>query len=99
MLLTEEAMARIDSLLGAQRLEPAALAAFRQEFPALSFTRCDLSDLGVEEPFREFPRFSLFLLDTSDHCSRLTSDPARATGLVVAAKPVQSKPASREVGP
>ena len=94
MPLSEEAIAGIETLLGAQRLEPAALAAFRQQFPSLSFTRCDLSDLGVEEPFREFPRFSLFLLDTSDHCSRLTSDPARATGLVVAAKP-----APREVGP
>ncbi len=58
-----------------------ALAGFRNDFPGLSLTRCDLSDLGVEEPFREYPRFNLYLIDASDHCSHLTADPACATGV------------------
>lgn len=91
MPLTEDAIARIDAVLGPQDVEASALAGFRREFPGLSLTRCDLSDLGVEEPFRQYPRFNLYLVDASDHCYRLTTDPERATGIVVAAKPVSLK--------
>jgi hypothetical protein len=91
MPLNEDAMARIEAVLGPPDADPAALADFRHDFPGLSLTRCDLSDLGVEEPFRQYPRFNLYLVDASDHCYRITSDPARATGLVVATKPVSRK--------
>ena len=91
MPLNEDAMARIDAALGPEDANPAALTGFRRDFPGLSLTRCDLSDLGVEEPFRQYPRFNLFLVDASEHCWRFTGDPARATGLVVAAKPVRRK--------
>ena len=35
-------------------------------------------------PFREYPGLSLFLVDATDHCWKITGDPARATGIVVA---------------
>lgn len=57
---------------------------FRQRFPSVSLTCCDLSDIDSETPFRVFAGMSLFLVDSSDHCVRITSDPARATGIVVA---------------
>jgi hypothetical protein len=85
--LNEEALARIEAALSPQDADPFALLAFRRDFPALSITRCDASDLGVEQPFRQYHRFNLYLVDASEHCWRLTADPARATGLVVAAKP------------
>jgi hypothetical protein len=85
--LNEDAMARIEAALSPQHEDPAALAAFRRDFPGLSITRCDASDLGVEQPFRQYQRFNLYLVDASEHCWRLTADPARATGLVVASKP------------
>ncbi len=59
------------------------LTALRQQLPKLSLTRCDASDIDAETPFRAFPRFTLYLVDGADHCWKLTSDPARATGLVV----------------
>ncbi len=93
MPLNEDAMARIDAVLGPQDVDMAALAGLRKDFPGLSFTRCDVSDLGVEKPFRQYPRFNLYLVDASEHCYRLTADPERATGVVVAAKPL---PATRE---
>jgi len=89
MPLTEDVMARIEAVLGPVDADPKALAGLRHDVPGLSVTRCDLSDLGVEEPFRQYPRFNLYLVDASDHCCRLTADPARATGLVVAEKPVR----------
>jgi len=85
--LNEEALTRIDAALSRPEADTAALAGFRHDFPGLSLTRCDVSDLGVEPPFRQYPRFNLYLVDASDHCWRLTADPARATGVVVAAKP------------
>jgi hypothetical protein len=85
--LNADALTKIDAALSPPEADPRALAGFRHEFPGLSLTRCDVSDLGVEPPFRQYPRFNLYLVDASDHCWRLTEDPARATGVVVAAKP------------
>jgi hypothetical protein len=59
----------------------------RRQFPHLSVTRCDPSDLDADTPFRHWPHLSLYLVDGSAHCWRLTDDPAQATGLVVVAMP------------
>jgi hypothetical protein len=85
--LNEDAMTRIEAALSPPDADAAALAGFRRDFPGLSLTRCDVSDLGVEQPFRQYQKFNLYLVDASEHCWRLTADPARATGVVVAAKP------------
>jgi hypothetical protein len=79
----------IDELLGMESLSSSsgdadALASFRSRFPRLSVTQCDASDVDIETPFRVYPRMSLLLVDASNHCARFTSDPARATGIVVA---------------
>ena len=83
MGLSATDLSRIEALLGAPGAATPALAALRQSFPRLSLTRCDPSDLGAELPFRAFGRFDLYLVDGTDHCWRLTSDPERATGVVV----------------
>lgn len=82
-------LAAIDDLLKAESAstsggQASALAGFRQRFRGLSLTRCDASDVDSETPFRVYPGLSLFLVDASDHCCRITVDPARATGIVVA---------------
>lgn len=83
MALTDDHLREIETLLGAPDSNAQAITELRRSLPGLSVTRCDPSDLGVETPFREFPRFSVHLVDGSDHCWRLTADPACATGLVV----------------
>jgi hypothetical protein len=85
--LNADALARIEAALSPPNADPAVLTGFRRDFPGLSVTRCDVSDLGVERPFRQYQRFNLYLVDASEHCWRLTDDPARATGVVLAAKP------------
>lgn len=84
-MISPDDLARIDDLLAAP---PAGnpLAEFRSNFPGLSLTRCDASDMGGEAPYREYPSFNLYLVDGSDHCWHLTGDPAAATGVVVAAR-------------
>lgn len=84
MALDKIVLAQIDGLLAAAAENP--LADFRREFPGLSLTRCDLSDMAGEEPFRKYAKFNLYLVDGRDHCWRITADPDAATGIVVAAK-------------
>jgi hypothetical protein len=74
----------IETLLAASDGASAGVQAVRQLFPRLPVTRCDPSDVDMETPFRDWPHLSLFLVDGADHCWRLTADPARATGLLVA---------------
>lgn len=90
MALTDDHLREIETLLGAPESDAQAVAELRRRLPGISITRCDPSDLGVETPFREFPRFSLYLVDGSDHCWRLTADPACATGLVVVQEKVSA---------
>jgi len=83
MALSADDLTRIEALLGAAEADTQTLVALRRQFPGLSLTRCDAADVDSEQPFREYPRFSLYLVDGTDHCWRLTIDPDRATGLVV----------------
>jgi hypothetical protein len=85
MALGATDLADIEALLNTQVAPAQAAAELRRRFPALTITQCDPSDVDLETPFREWPRFSLHLVDGSDHCWRLTPDAARATGLVVVA--------------
>ena len=85
MALETDELAMLDELLTAvASADASALAGIRQRFPWLSLTRCDASDMDAETPFRVYPGLSLYLVDASDHCWRITSDPTRATGLVLA---------------
>jgi hypothetical protein len=83
MGLSDHDFAAIDTMLAGGG-DASGLADFRRRFPSLSLTRCDVSDVDAETPYREYPGLSLFLVDAHDHCWRITSDPARATGIVVA---------------
>ncbi|MFC0239209.1 hypothetical protein [Rhodopseudomonas telluris] len=83
MALSPDDIARIDALLGDDAAETGALKAVRQALPGLSLTQCDASDIDAEQPFRDYPRFSVYLVDGSSHCWTITTDIAHATGLVV----------------
>jgi len=85
MALSADDLVEIQALLGAAGPLNAAVAELRRRFPALSLTRCDADDV-TEPPFLADDRVDLHLLDTVDHCAKLTTDPARATGLVIAQK-------------
>jgi hypothetical protein len=83
MGLSADDLTVIDTVLSAQDAGAQAFAQLRQRFPKISWTRCDASDV-VETPFRVYPGFEVHLVDTADHCVQLTSDPTRATGVVLA---------------
>jgi hypothetical protein len=87
--LDQSDLTDIDALLQAQDEPTVAVAALRQRFPKLSVTQCDPSDVDLETPFRAYSRFSLHLVDSTDHCWRLTPELGRATGLLLVAHKVR----------
>lgn len=84
MPLSADDIAKLDTLLGGAEADTGALKTLRELLPGLSLTSCDASDIDQEAPFRAYPGFNVYLVDASDHCWKITDDPARATGLVVA---------------
>jgi len=83
MALAENELNEIAQLLASPGADVDMMAELRRRFAHLSWTRCDASDVA-EEPFRSCGRFDLHLLDASDHCAQVTTDPARATGIILA---------------
>ena len=83
MAVSPDVLTEIEQALSSPEADAAAVAALRGRFPHLSWTRCDASDV-TETPFRSYARFDLHLLDSADHCVQITTDPARATGIVLA---------------
>ncbi|RTE88456.1 MULTISPECIES: hypothetical protein [Bradyrhizobium] len=87
MALTAEELIEIERLLAADGAEMGSFVELQRRFPQLAWVRCDASDVA-DQPFRQFPRFDLHLIDGSDHCVQITADPTRATGIVLAKRNV-----------
>jgi hypothetical protein len=90
MALSQTQLADIEAVLNTEGEPVSVVATLRSGFPALTVTLCDASDVDLETPFRTWSRFSLYLVDSADHCWRLTADATRATGLVVVANKVSA---------
>ena len=88
MSISDDDLARLELLVG-EAPDGRWNAEFRRNFPGLSLTVCDGSDVDGESPFRRWARFDVFLVDRSEHCWRLTAEPARATGVVLARRKAQ----------
>ena len=82
MSVTANDLIEIDKMLSTPNSDTQVVTELRRRFPHLSWTQCDASDV-IEAPFRSYARFDLHLLDSTDHCSQITHDPARASGFVL----------------
>ncbi len=82
MTVTANELIEIDKVLSTSNADAQLVAELRRRLPHLSWTQCDASDV-IETPFRSYPRFDLHLLDTAEHCSQITLDPERASGIVL----------------
>ena len=87
MALDTVELTEIEKVLSASEAGASPFAELRSRFPHLTWIRCDASDV-LEAPFRSYAQLDLHLLDGSDHCVRITTDPARATGIVLAARSI-----------
>jgi hypothetical protein len=85
--LTELDLAAIESVLAT--CSPAAVRSIagdlRARLPGLVILSCDAADV-LEDPWRSYPAIDLHFVDTRNHCTEMTCDPAAATGLLLAAR-------------
>jgi hypothetical protein len=84
MCISPETMIEIEtSLAEFKKITNNPLPLLKDCFPGLSFVRLSARDID-EPPFRALEDFNLYLLDAREHCVQITSDPALATGVIVA---------------
>lgn len=65
-------------------LSEAVIGELRGRFPGQHFTYCMDDDIVSAKPVLERSGFRLYLVDSRDHCSRLTDDAGYASGVVLA---------------
>lgn len=72
--------------LNGRDLNADTLSQLRRTYPQAHFTVCSDDDvLDAVNPFIERPGLRIYLVDASDHCLSLTSEPESASGLLLAA--------------
>jgi len=71
-------------LVDQQGLSEQLIGNLRDQYPGKHFTWCSEDDINVGKPYLERPGYLVYLVDSSDHCSRLTNDEDIATGVVFA---------------
>lgn len=86
MALPSDAQSVIERLINHSVTHADCITEIRRIYPGLATINCDASDMGMETPWFETGQFQVFLLDTREHCTQLTSDPLVASGLVLARK-------------
>jgi len=61
------------------------IASLRSAHPGVHFTCCMDDDIPVNaKPAVERPKFNIYLVNSSDHCSVLSNDLESASGIVLA---------------
>lgn len=83
-MIAEEIIDKIDRLLTANGLDEDAVSRLRGIWPEIHFTYCSDEDVCGPPPVRESEGFSIYLIDSRDHCLSFTSNSSIATGLVLA---------------
>ena len=83
-MIAEETIDKIDKLLIDHGLDEDAVSRLRGIWPELHFTYCFDDDVCGPTAVRESNGFSIYLIDSRDHCLSFTSDATIATGLVLA---------------
>lgn len=83
-MITEETIEKINGLLIDHGLDEEAVSRLRTMWPDIHFTYCSDDDVCGPPAVRESDGFSLYLIDSRDHCLSFTSDTSIATGLVLA---------------
>ncbi len=88
MSLIDRDLAEIGAVLSAALHDGgigSIITELRHRMPGLVCMGCDASDV-LEEPYRSYAGIDLHLIDTRSHCAEMTSDPRRASGVLLARK-------------
>ena len=83
-MIQAETITRVKELLNEQGIDEGSVGALRGQFPDVHFTYCSDDDIHSGKPVEETDQFSIYLVDSREHCLSLTMNPEIATGLVIA---------------
>lgn len=83
-MIAQQTIDSINKLLIDHGLDQDAVSRLRGLWPEIHFTHCSDDDVCGPPPVLESEGFSIYLIDSRDHCLSFTSDLTIATGLVLA---------------
>lgn len=83
-MITAEQLHDIAYCLENHGLSEETMRLLRRSHDGFHFTYCMDDDVVAARPVLQRQSFNLYLVDSQDHCSNLTQDAARASGVVVA---------------
>jgi hypothetical protein len=83
-MISQRQFATIVRLVEDQGLDGATISRLRGMYPGMHFTHCLDEEINHIAPVQERPGFNVYLVDSRQHCLRLTRDFELASGLVLA---------------
>ncbi len=83
-MISDSRLAQIVQCVERQGLHPKILSQLRNAYPDLHFTYCMNADVINVSPAEKRQAFHVYLVDSREHCLRLTTDRKIATGVVLA---------------
>jgi len=83
-MIAQDELDTITQLAEQQGVSEVLISVLRERFPGRHFTYCMDDDITAGRPVIERQGFRLYLVDSRDHCSSLTTDSEHASGVVLA---------------
>lgn len=83
-MIQAETISRVKDLLIEKGVDETTVTSLRGHFPDVHFTYCSEDDIHGGKPVEETDEFSIYLVDSREHCLTLTQSPEIATGMVIA---------------
>ena len=83
-MISNSRLAEIVQCVEQQGMNSRILSQLRNAYPDLHFTYCMDADVIDVPPVEKGRSFNIYLVDTQEHCLRLTTDRQLATGVVLA---------------
>ena len=83
-MINRQQLATIVRLVEEQGLNSAMISRLRGMYPGVHFTHCLDEEINHIAPVQERPGFNVYLVDSRQHCLRLTESFELAGGLVLA---------------
>ncbi|AJQ93959.1 hypothetical protein [Gynuella sunshinyii] len=83
-MITEQQLDDVVAYVAGAGLSEATIATLKQTYPDWHYTYAFDDDMGHARPVRERDDFNVYLVNASDHCAQLTTQPEHASGVVFA---------------
>ena len=83
-MIAQQEIENVAAYVNEHGLSEHVIQQLRNSYPGKHFTWCMEDDINVGKPVHEEKLFAIYLVDSRDHCSKLTNDGDCASGFVLA---------------